>query len=149
MGGSDTSGRGAMGAGAKGATGAPARERASLQVQNVVVLRGRLARPPVTRALASGCVEVGYEVSMPRTGAERPAEGVSVVWPGAPARSGTFVAGDEVVVVGRVRRRFFRVGGITQSRTEVVAEQVVPVRRRAAARRAVAAAADSLAGVCA
>ncbi len=34
----------------------------------------------------------------------------------------------EVVVVGRVRRRWFRSGGATQSRTEVVAEGVVPRR---------------------
>jgi single-strand DNA-binding protein len=31
-----------------------------------------------------------------------------------------------VVVVGRVRRRFFHAGGATQSRTEVVAETVLP-----------------------
>jgi len=30
-----------------------------------------------------------------------------------------------MLVVGRVRRRFFRAGGSTQSRTEVVAEAVV------------------------
>jgi single-strand DNA-binding protein len=35
-----------------------------------------------------------------------------------------------VVVTGRVRRRFFRAGGYTQSRTEVVADAVVPTRRR-------------------
>jgi len=34
-------------------------------------------------------------------------------------------AGDEVVVTGRVRRRFYRAGGATQSRTEVVAHAVV------------------------
>jgi single-strand DNA-binding protein len=35
---------------------------------------------------------------------------------------------EEVVVLGRVRRRFFRTGGGTQSRTEVVADQVVLCR---------------------
>jgi single-strand DNA-binding protein len=35
-------------------------------------------------------------------------------------------ADQDVVVVGRVRRRFFRSGGVTQSRTEVVAEVVLP-----------------------
>ena len=38
---------------------------------------------------------------------------------------------DDVVVIGRVRKRFFRVGGVTQSRTEVVASRIVPTRRRA------------------
>jgi single-strand DNA-binding protein len=32
-----------------------------------------------------------------------------------------------VVVSGRVRRRFFRAGGVTQSRTEVVAARVARV----------------------
>jgi single-strand DNA-binding protein len=45
--------------------------------------------------------------------------------------------GTEVVVTGHVRRRFFRAGGSTQSRTEVVADQVVKARARAKARRAV------------
>jgi single-strand DNA-binding protein len=35
----------------------------------------------------------------------------------------------EVIVVGTVRRRFFRAGGATQSRTEVVADRIVPTRR--------------------
>jgi hypothetical protein len=40
-----------------------------------------------------------------------------------------------MLVVGRVRRRFFRTGAGTQSRTEVVAEAVVNARhtKRAAA----------------
>ena len=45
-----------------------------------------------------------------------------------------------VLVVGRVRRRFFRVGGSLQSRTEVVADVVLAARQRRradAARQAV------------
>ena len=41
----------------------------------------------------------------------------------------------EVVVVGRVRRRFFRSGGATQSRTEVVAERVARPRQAKRVRR--------------
>jgi single-strand DNA-binding protein len=52
--------------------------------------------------------------------------------------------GQELLVTGRVRRRFFRAGGVTQSRTEVVADRVVPTRRRAAVRRAVEAAAERI-----
>ena len=37
---------------------------------------------------------------------------------------------ENVVVVGRVRRRFFHAGGATQSRTEVVADKVLPVRSK-------------------
>jgi single-strand DNA-binding protein len=45
-----------------------------------------------------------------------------------------------VVVVGSVRRRFFRVGGATQSRTEVVADRVVAARRAREVRRMLGAA---------
>ena len=57
---------------------------------------------------------------------------VPVSWPEAPAEA-LLDAGAEVVVAGRVQRRYFRAGGATQSRTEVVAEAVVPAtaRRRA------------------
>lgn len=43
---------------------------------------------------------------------------------------GEIADGEEVVVVGRLRRRFFRAGGRTVGVTEVVAEQLVRSRRR-------------------
>jgi single-strand DNA-binding protein len=46
------------------------------------------------------------------------------------------------LVVGAVRRRFFRVGGATQSRTEVVADAVVPMRQRKRVLSALRGAAD-------
>jgi len=94
---------------------------------NIVVLSGVLSHPPVPRTLPSGDVLVGYDVTCARD--EGPAESVPVVWPAAPATALRLGAGDEVVVVGRVRRRFFRAGGATASRTEVVAERVVPARQ--------------------
>lgn len=100
---------------------------------NVVVLIGRLARPAETRELPSGDRLVAYEVTVDRPG-ER-AETVPVVWVGAPASAGDHDVNERMMVVGRVRRRFFRAGGGTQSRTEVVADVVVNVRqaKRAAA----------------
>ena len=99
---------------------------------NVVVLGGRLTRPAEVRTLASGERLATYEVAVP---SDERAGSVPVVWPGPPASAEVFAAGLEVVVVGWVRRRFFRAGGATQSRTEVVAEAVVPARqaKRAAA----------------
>jgi single-strand DNA-binding protein len=91
---------------------------------NVVTLRGRLARPAEQRVLPSGDRLVAYEVST--QGPEGRAETAPVVWFGAPAAAGAMDADQEVVVVGRVRRRFFQSGGATQSRTEVVAEVVLP-----------------------
>ena len=48
-----------------------------------------------------------------------------------PAWASALDAGAEVAVLGRVRRRFFRAGGLTQSRTEVVASRVVRGTARA------------------
>lgn len=110
---------------------------------NITVVTGRLSRSPERRVLSSGVEHVGFEVTV--AGPEGRAESVPVVWPGAPAAVSGLAAGDEVVVVGRVRRRFFRTGGATQSRTEVVAGLVVPARRAAAARRALSGAVDALA----
>ena len=103
---------------------------------NVVVLQGSLTRPAEQRLLPSGDSLVGLEVTVPRPGQK--AESVPVVWPDAPASAADLDVGESVVVVGRVRRRFFRSGGSTQSRTEVVAEVVVQARRTKRARAAVA-----------
>ncbi|MGI8686730.1 MAG: hypothetical protein ACR2MO_16850 [Acidimicrobiales bacterium] len=105
-----------------------------------MVLRGRLTRPAALRCLPSGDQLVALEVSIRREG-ER-ADTAPVVWPDAPAAATALDVDQEVVVVGRVRRRFFRAGGSTQSRTEVVADVVVPVTQT---RRAKAALAKALA----
>ena len=95
---------------------------------NLVVLHGTLTRPPEERLLPSGDRLVSYEVRVNR--ADAPAETVPVVWLDAPTRALDHGEGDAVVVVGRVRRRFFRAAGATASRTEVVADEVVPAKRR-------------------
>ena len=112
---------------------------------NVVVLRGTLSRPPETRQLPSGDLLVAYEVTVTRP--DGPAETAPVAWLDAPAGAESLEVGEEVVVVGRVRRRFFRAGGAVQSRTEVLAGAVVPARQRKKAERAVAAALTPI-GVC-
>jgi hypothetical protein len=50
------------------------------------------------------------------------------------------VAGAEVMATGEVRRRFFRTPAGTGSRTEVVAEQVIPASQRKRLRTALDAA---------
>jgi hypothetical protein len=89
--------------------------------------------------LPSGDRLVGLEVTV--AGPEGKAETVPVVWFGAPASAVALDADQEVVVVGRVRRRFFRAGTVTQSRTEVVAEVVLPASQTKRVRTALAAAA--------
>lgn len=110
---------------------------------NVVVLIGRLARPAETRELPSGDRLVAYEVTVDRPG-ER-AETVPVVWVGAPASAGDHDVDERMLVIGRVRRRFYRAGGSTQSRTEVVAEAVVNARHSKRAATALQRAQDRLA----
>lgn len=114
---------------------------------NLVVLVGRLARPPEVRLLPSGDRLVTYEITVARDG-ER-AESVPVVWIEAPARAEELGVDETVTVVGRVRRRFFKTGGLTQSRTEVVAELVAPARQRKRARTAIVDAQARLDPLCA
>lgn len=98
---------------------------------NEVAVAGRLSRPAEQRVLPSGGSVVSLEVTVPRV--VGPSETVPVSWADAPAWSATLDVGQEILVVGRVRRRFFRAGGATQSRTEVVAHRVLrlPAGRRA------------------
>jgi single-strand DNA-binding protein len=106
---------------------------------NLVVLRGVLSRAPEVRALPSGSTLVAYELTVRSEGAAAArAESVPVCWFDPPAAATGFAEGADVVVVGRVRRRFFRAGGATASRTEVVADRVLSGRSTARCREAVA-----------
>ena len=105
---------------------------------NVSIVRGTLSRPPDSRVLASGTTIVSYDVTIrPDDG---PAETVPVSWFDPPASASRLVDGDEVLVTGRVRRRFYRAGGRTRSRTDVVADVVLRTSARVRAGKALAAA---------
>ncbi len=109
---------------------------------NLVVLQGVLARPAQDVELPSGDRLVSLEVTVRRP--EGAAEPVPVQWAHPPAWASVLDAGTEVAVLGRVRRRFFRAGGVTQSRTEVVAARVVRASARAKVRAMVDEAVDQL-----
>lgn len=109
---------------------------------NLVVLMGVLARPAQDVELPSGDRLVSLEVTVRRP--DGPAEPVPVQWPDAPAWASMLDAGTEVAVIGRVRRRFFRAGGVTQSRTEVVARRVARASARTKVRGIVDEAVDHL-----
>ena len=83
---------------------------------NVVALCGRLSSQPVVRELQSGSVVMGIELT---TRVDDTAISVPLAWFDPPAGV-ELEAGDEVTAIGTVRRRFYRSGGATQSRTEVV-----------------------------
>lgn len=88
---------------------------------NQVLLVGRLSSTPQERSLASGSVLWSMEIT---TDTPDGAWSVPVAWFDPPVAV-PFATGDEVLVLGSVRRRFFRTGAGTQSRTEVVAAEVV------------------------
>jgi single-strand DNA-binding protein len=107
---------------------------------NLAVVRGIVSSPPETRVLPSATVLVQLQVTT-RLETETLSIPVSCWNPAGWVE--TVEPGDEIVVVGRVRRRFFRAGGATASRVELEADVISRAsdRRRvqAAVRRATAA----------
>ena len=98
---------------------------------NIVVLRGQLSSDPVTRTLPSGMVVWSLEVTTPSADGQI---SVPVAWFDQ-AATPQWERGTELVVVGCVKRRFYRTAGGTQSRTEVVATHVIEARKKQAAAR--------------
>jgi single-strand DNA-binding protein len=94
---------------------------------NLAVVRGVLSTGPEVRVLASGSTVASLSVRAPL------AEGATsvpvTVWD-PPAWLADLGPGDEVVVLGTVRRRFYRAGGGTGSRVDVEAGFVGRTRRR-------------------
>lgn len=105
---------------------------------NIVVLVGEVTSPPVSRELPSGSVVSTFDIATV-TDSGRVSVPVSLE-----GETEVAIVGAEVCVVGIVRRRFFRAGSSVASRTEVVAEAVLPMRRRAQVRKAVQKATDNL-----
>jgi single-strand DNA-binding protein len=120
-------------------TSTPAPSAATADGLNLVVLRGTTSSPTTLRTLPSGRRLALVALRVP--GPEARATSVPVaVWE-PPAWVGDLAAGEDLVVVGTVRRRFFRDGrGQTASRVEVEAATIgrgsERRRRVAAARRA-------------
>lgn len=102
-----------------------------MDTNNLVLLRGTLSSQPVVRELPSGGSVTQIELT---TRVEGRATSVPVAVHHLPV---TVEQGDAVVVTGHVSRRFFRSGGVTQSRTEVIATEVIKATRRRTVERAV------------
>lgn len=115
-------------------------------LSNLAVIRGPVPNDPQPRDLPSGRVVVQFDVvTRVESGGREVNVSVPVAWhEPTSAQLGAIVAGVDVVVVGTVRRRFFRVGGSTQSRTELVAGAVIPARRRKQVDAALRSAAERL-----
>ncbi len=109
---------------------------------NVVVLQGVLSSTPRHRQLGSGTQLVSWEVTTPVAGAK---QSVPVVWFDPPRAVQGIGAGDEVVILGSVRRRFYRTGGgATVSATEVLARRAARTGRASDAAKVRAAALELL-----
>jgi single-strand DNA-binding protein len=95
---------------------------------NLAVVRGVCSSVPDVRELPSGESLAVLQVTV------RPPEGAATSVPVAlwapPAWVHEIDAGDEVVAVGRVRRRFFQAGGAAASRVEVEATYLAPASDR-------------------
>ncbi|GAA3650084.1 hypothetical protein GCM10022237_07240 [Nocardioides ginsengisoli] len=114
---------------------------ASAEPANVVRLYGRVAADPAVRELPSGDLMATCRLVVPRTEAERrngsrrgPTVDVVdlVAWTGRARRSMvSWRIGDEVAIEGALRRRFFRLGGRTESRVEVEVSSGRRIRRGA------------------
>jgi len=88
---------------------------------NMVLVKGVLAGSPRKTVLASGSVVWNYDLTTSCADGQR--RSVPIAWVD-PSRPPSLDVGHEVVAVGCIRRRFFRAGGATQSRTELLAEVV-------------------------
>lgn len=98
--------------------------KAAMDSNNLVVVRGVVSSEPNIRELPAGGIVTQLDV-VTRTDGRAAAVPVAVY-----DRTVDAAAGDEVVVTGHVRRRFFRAAGVTQSRTEVVAAGIARASRR-------------------
>ena len=106
---------------------------------NVAVVVGQVLSKPNERRLDSGEYATAFDV------VTEGVEGrltVPVNW--VTTVRALVAEGDEVLVVGKVRRRFFQSSGHVQSRTEVLADSVVATRRKVAVRKALEASVDAI-----
>ncbi|MEZ5244670.1 MAG: hypothetical protein R2707_06210 [Acidimicrobiales bacterium] len=87
---------------------------------NICVVQGELTSDVRVSDLPAGGVVHNFEM---RAGADGEAHTVPVAWHD-PIRPPKLRRGDGVVVVGAVRRRWFRAGGASHSRTELLADCV-------------------------
>lgn len=99
---------------------------------NQVVLRGRLAAPPVVKELPSGDVLLAFRLTVPRPAGDRVrVDSIDCVVTRLRPRKSLERAepGDVLEVAGSLRRRFWRSPAGPTSRYAVDAERITPMRR--------------------
>lgn len=108
---------------------------------NVAVLRGRVAAPPQSYDARDASRVISFDLV---TVGDAGREVTPVSWFDPPAWADELDAGDEVIVVGRVRKRFVRVGRTTRPFTDVVTHHAARAARRRQVARLLADAASLL-----
>jgi single-stranded DNA-binding protein len=107
---------------------------------NCAVVAGLVPSEPEVRMMPSGASIASLSVTCEGPDGRRTSVPVSV--PDPPAWIEALDPGTEIIVFGRVQRRFFRARGATASRVELVAEMTIRAssarRRDALMRRALA-----------
>ncbi len=93
---------------------------------NLVVIRGTLSSEPRETVLPSGTVLLNWEVT---TDTPDGKWSVPVRWVDPSAVIQRIGEGDEVIVRGGVRRRYAKVGGVTRSFVEVIAQRATKPSR--------------------
>lgn len=89
---------------------------------NVALIVGVIVQTPEERELADGSKVTEFNVRVSEEG--KPSSTVPITLEGILG----IPVGTEVIVAGRVRRRFYRAGGSTVSRTVILAVSVIPAR---------------------
>jgi single-strand DNA-binding protein len=92
---------------------------------NLAIIIGSLAKPVEVRSLPNGTSVASFDLQVLRT--DESPETVPVTLSEMHEPLTDWAVDQQLLVIGRVRRRFFRVGGVIQSRTEVVAGRVFPL----------------------
>jgi hypothetical protein len=95
---------------------------------NIAVVQGPCSVAPEVRLLQSGQHLISLAIRAEGTGEHATSVPVAVFDP--PAWLGTLIEGEDVIVEGRVVRRFFRTNGATASRVELVADSIARVKDR-------------------
>ena len=114
----------------KGVVMAKTKQRVSSHDVNVSLLVGEVTSEPVSRELSNGDVVSSFDV-VTDTAHGRVTVPIAVDGDAAGVN-----VGDRVFVSGVTRRRFFRSGNGVLSRTEVLANAVLPMRRKTQVQRA-------------
>jgi hypothetical protein len=93
---------------------------------NIAVVAGVVSADIDLRTLNDGTLAYAFDL---KTGLAGAAGTVPVSWIDPPSRV-DLVAGDEVLVVGHVQKRFYRVGAQTVAKTELLVHSLTPVRAK-------------------